>query len=185
PKLNEADNLLLLISDNIENRHQVGLNVGFPLEFTRFWNSRYTIGGYLRSDEVRFGDETITESNPFLSVDIAQNFQLPKDWSLEVSGRWNSRTWQGTISQPQQTFINFGIQKKFTNSTLGLSWTDIFDMGSFLGFINELPQQGVSYDWNYDIEGSIVRLSYSYSFGGKFKQVRQSGANDVLERVNN
>ncbi|MEM8523603.1 MAG: TonB-dependent receptor [Bacteroidota bacterium] len=185
PQLNQADNLLLLISDNIENRQQIGLNIGFPIEWTRFWNSRYTIGSYWRSDEVRFGEETITESNPFLSVDIAQNFQLPKDWSMELSGRWNSRTWQGTIAQPQQTFINFGIQKKFKNSMVGLSWTDIFDTGSFLGFINDLPQQGILYDWHYDIEGSIVRLSYSYNFGGQLRQARQSGAKDVLERVNN
>ncbi|MEM6316568.1 MAG: hypothetical protein AAF960_02805 [Bacteroidota bacterium] len=75
--------------------------------------------------------------------------------------------------------------KKLKNGTVGLSWTDIFDSGSFLGFVNELPQQGVVYDWNYDIEGSIVRLSYSYNFGGKVKRGRQSGADDVLERVNN
>ncbi|MEO0331344.1 MAG: outer membrane beta-barrel family protein, partial [Bacteroidota bacterium] len=185
PQLLQTDNLLLLISDNLENRHQIGLNIGFPVEFTSFWSSRYNVGSYWRSDEIRFSNETITESNPFLSIDIAQNFQLPKDWSLELSGRWNSRTWRGTIYQPQQTFVNVGIQKKLKSGTLGLSWTDIFDTGSFLGFINELPQQGVVYDWNYDIEGSIVRLSYSYNFGGKVRQARSSGADDVLERVNN
>lgn len=185
PQLIQEDNILLLISDNLENRHQIGLDIGFPIEFTSFWNSRYSVGSYWRSDEMRFGDATMIESNPFLSIDVAQSFQLPKDWSLELSGRWNSRTWQGTIYQPQQTFVNLGIQKKVKNSTVGLSWTDIFDSGSFLGFINELPQQGVVYDWNYDLEGGIVRVSYSYNFGGKVKQARKSGADDVLERVNN
>lgn len=185
PSLNQADNLLLLISDNIESRDQIGLNIGFPIAFTDFWTSRYNIGGYWRRDELRFGEEVIVEKNPFVSIDISQNFSLPKDWALEVSGRWNSTSWQGTIYQPQQTFLNFGVQKKFNNSIIGLSWTDVFNTGSFLGFINELPEQGVVYDWNYDIEGSIVRLSYSYNFGGKVKRARSSGADDVLERVNN
>ena len=186
PQLNQEDNLLLLISDNIENRQQVGLNMGFPVAFTKFWNSRYAIGSYWRRDKVRFDESTFIESNPFLSVDVSQSFQFLQDWSLELSGRWNSRTYQGTIYQPQQLFVNFGIQKKFKNGTLGLSWSDIFNSGSFLGFVNELPSQGVVYDWNYDIEGSIVKLSYSYNFGKQqMKKLRSSRASDVLKRVNN
>lgn len=184
PQLNQEDNLLLLISDNIESRHQVVFNMGFPIKMTNFWNTRYSIESYWRRDAVFFDETKIIESNPFLSIDVSQNFQFPKNWSIELSGRWNSRTYQGTIYQPQQTFINLGIQKKLKNGTLGLSWTDIFDTGSFLGFINELPEQGVVYDWNYDFEGRIVRLSYSYNFGGQVKQSRGSGASDVLERVN-
>lgn len=186
PRLNQADNLLLLISDNIEGRHQIGLDVGFPMTYTKFWNARYSIGGYWRRDELNFADVRIVESNPVLSIDISQNFQLPSSWSIELSGRWNSRTYQGAIYQPQQTFVNLGVQKKFKNSTLGLSWTDIFNSGSFLGFVNQLPEQGIVYDWNYDLEGSIIRLSYSYNFGGKqVKKARDSGASDVLRRVNN
>ncbi|MEN0007001.1 MAG: TonB-dependent receptor [Bacteroidota bacterium] len=185
PQLNQEDNLLLFVSDNIEGRQQIGLNVGFPITFTNFWNSRYSISSYWRRDEIQFGDQPIIEENPFLSIDIAQSFQLPQDWSLELSGRWNSRTYQGTIYQSEQTFVNFGVQKKFRNSTLGLSWSDIFDTGSFLEFVNELPEQGVVYNWNYDLEGSIVKLSYTYNFGGrKVKQSRNSGASEVLRRVN-
>ena len=186
PQLNQEDNLLLLISDNIENRQQVGLNMGFPVAFTKFWNSRYAIGSYWRRDKVRFDESTFIESNPIISVDVSQSFQFFQDWSLELSGRLNSRTYQGTIYQPQQLFVNFGIQKKFKNGTLGLSWSDIFNSGSFLGFVNELPSQGVVYDWNYDIEGSIVKLSYSYNFGKQqMKKLRSSRASDVLQRFNN
>ncbi len=185
PRLNQADNLLLLIANNIESRHQVSFNIGFPIKITKFWNSSYNIGSYWQRDEIQIEGITFIERNPFLSIDISQSFQFPKDWSIELSGRWNSRTYQGTLYQPPQTFINFGVQKKFKKGTIGLSWTDIFDSGSFLGFVNELPEQGIVYDWNYDLEGSIIRLSYSYSFGGKVKTARSSGASDVLERVNN
>lgn len=184
PQLNQADNLLLLISDNIENRNQIGLDFSFPIQFTSFWNSRYNVNSYWRSDQIRIQNDIITESNPFLSIDISQRFQLLDTWSIEVSGRWNSRTWQGTIYQPQQTFVHFGVQKKFKHSSLGLSWTDIFNTGSFLGFINELPAQNLSYDWTYDLEGSILKVSYTYNFGKGVKQTRNSGANEVLDRVN-
>ncbi|MEL6133951.1 MAG: outer membrane beta-barrel family protein [Bacteroidota bacterium] len=185
PFLNQDENLLLLVSDNIENRQQLGLNVGFPLTFTRFWSSRYNVGAYWRRDEIDLIPETRVESHPFFTIDISQDFQLHKSWSLSLSGTWNSLVYQGTIYQPQQTTLNFGLQKKFDRATLTLSCTDIFDTGTFLGFINELPEQGISYDWHYEFEGSIFRLAYSYRFGmQRTKKQRRSGASEILKRVN-
>ncbi|MEO1030742.1 MAG: outer membrane beta-barrel protein [Bacteroidota bacterium] len=185
PVLNQEENLLLLISDNIEDRKQLGLNLGFPIRFTNFWSSQYSFGGYWRRDKIDIQDTRVTESNPFFNIDVSQAFQLPKNWSLELSGSWDSKTYQGTIYYPERAALNFGIQKKFKNATLGLSWTDIFNSGSFWNPINNLPDRGIFYDWNYELEGSILRLSYTYNFGGRqVKESRSSGANDVLDRVN-
>ncbi|MEO1384879.1 MAG: outer membrane beta-barrel protein, partial [Bacteroidota bacterium] len=125
------------------------------------------------------------ESHPFFTLDVSQDFQLHKSWSLSLSGTWNSLVYQGTIYQPQQTTFNLGLQKTFDHATLTLSCTDIFNTGTFLGFVNVLPEQGIFYDWNYDFEGRIVRLSYSHNFGKqRNKKQRRSGASEVLKRVN-
>lgn len=185
PFLNQEENLLLLVSDNIDNRQQLGLNIGFPLTFTRCWSSRYSIGSYGRRDQIHLPTGRRIETHPFFTLDISQDFQLHKSWSLSLSGTWNSLVYQGTIYQPQQTTLNLGLQKTFDHATLTLSCTDIFNTGTFLGFVNELPEQGILYDWNYDFEGSIVRLSYSYNFGKeRGKKQRRSGASEVLKRVN-
>ncbi|MEM1216338.1 MAG: outer membrane beta-barrel protein [Bacteroidota bacterium] len=184
PQLNQAENLLLLLSDNIDQRQQLGLNVSFPFRFSDVWSSNYQIGSYWRRDEMTFGEVKNVISNPFLSIDVAQNFELPKQWYVALSGRWNSTTYRGTISQPAQSFVHLGVQKKLSNSTVGLSWTDIFNTGSFLGFNNNLAELGIAYEWLYDLEGSILKLSYSYQFGGrKVKQQRGSGATEVLQRT--
>ncbi|MFK7936071.1 MAG: outer membrane beta-barrel protein [Saprospiraceae bacterium] len=177
--------LLLLVTDNVDHRQQVGLNVGFPIKFTKFWGSNYNFGNFWRSDQTIFAEANIIESHPFFTVDVNQNFQLPKDWSLELSGKWASKSYHGNMYVRAQTTLNFGVQKKFKNGTLGLSWTDIFNSGSFFGLVSDLAEQQVFFDWNYDFEGSIVRLSYTHKFGGKqVKQSRNSGATDVLQRVN-
>lgn len=184
PVLDQADNLLLLISDNIDQRRQLGLTIGFPVTMTRFWSANYNFGGHLRRDELRYTDQQIVVAEPFFTIQTTQEFQLGPSWAVELSGSWNSRVYQGTIFQPRQASLHLGIQKQFDRATLGLSWTDLFDTGTFLGFVNDLPGQAIAYNWDYDFEGSIIRLSYSYRFGGKdLTKARSSGASEVLQRV--
>ncbi|MEM6724898.1 MAG: outer membrane beta-barrel family protein, partial [Bacteroidota bacterium] len=185
PFESETERLLLIAANNFMDRQQVGLNLGFPITFNRIWSSRYSFGSYWRSDRIAYPNETLVEAHPFFNVDIAQTVQLPKDWSAEWSGKWNSRVYRAILAQQGLFQMNLGIQKKMKASTFGLSWTDILNSGSFFGLQADLPSQGILYDWNYDLEGSIIRLSYTYQIGAKpNKKGRSSGATDVLNRVN-
>ncbi len=185
PVLNQDENLLLLISDNLKSRKQLSLNVVLPIKVSKFWDSNYSLGCYWRRDEIEFSDAVLVESHPFFTFNGAQTFKLKNNWAVELSGRWFSKAYQSTIYFPQQFSFNLGVQKKLKNATIGLSWTDIYNTGSFWNPVNSLPSRGIEYNWNYDLEGSIFRIAYSYKFGGKeAKKLRNSGAADVINRAN-
>ncbi|MEO1435850.1 MAG: outer membrane beta-barrel protein [Bacteroidota bacterium] len=182
---NDSENLLFIAANNFRNRRQVGLNLGFPITFNRIWSSRYSFGSYWRKDEIEYPEEILIKAHPFFNVDLTQTVQLNKNWSFELSGKWNSRVYRAILAQRGQLQLNLGVQKKWKASSIGLSWTDMLNSGSFFGFQADLPSQGIEYDWNYDLEGSIVRLSYTYNIGAKpNKKGRNSGATEVINRVN-
>jgi len=185
PIIDQERNLLLLISDNIENREQWGLNLNFPLDFSSFWTSTYSFGAYHRSDDINLRELQITESNFYHTLNTSQRFQWGKEWGAELNAFWDSDFFRGTIRQPARASVSVGLSKTFeSGGKLSASWTDIFDTGTFLGMENDLRDQGIFYDWNYEFEGSIFRLAYSLPLGGKqSKSSRESNATDVLKRT--
>ena len=185
PLVDQERSLLLLRADNINSRSQWGLNLSFPIDFTTFWTSTYNFGAYHRIDEVRLQEVMLSESNTFYNVNISQRLQLRKGWSFEVNGAWNSEFYVGTIRQPARTTFNLGLEKEFgNNARLGFSWTDMFDNGSYLGLRNNLENQGLFYDWEYEFEGNIFRLSFSVPLNGKqSKSSRNSNATEILRRA--
>src|SRR5690606_19522454 len=113
--------------------------------------------------------------------------KLPKDFSLELSGFYNSPTLAGIRKVKAFGAVNFGVRKEFRNNggKLNLSFSDIFRNNKWLWETN-LPEQHL-YDLfigDFDLKG--VKLTYSRNFGSqkvKGARKRETGSAEEQKRL--
>ncbi len=187
PDINYDRNLLILSPRNILQRQLISANLSFPLTFTKFWSSRYNLTGFWRKEKPQIDGEVISISALNGLANFTQTFSFAKTWEAELTGRWNSRINNGLTFWETRLSFGMGLQKQFKNgSKLAFSWYDMFNNGSFFGL--QADQNGLFYDWQYELEGNIFRLSYSIPLGNqklKTKSRRKAGSEDIQQRATN
>ncbi|MEL6637605.1 MAG: outer membrane beta-barrel family protein, partial [Bacteroidota bacterium] len=187
PDIDRERKLLILSPRNINRRQTLGANLSFPLTFTKFWSSRYNFNGFWQRDQPLLDGQVIEVSAFNGTANLTQTFRFADSWEAEFTSRWNSRINNGLTYWRARVSFGMGLQKQFKNGAkLALSWYDLFDTGSFFGLTADQPD--FFYDWNYDLEGNIVRLSFSTPFGNqklKTRAPRRAGSEEVQRRANN
>jgi len=120
------------------------------------------------------------------NASATHTFTLPRDFTIEVSGRYFSKNYDGLLEIDPYGIVGAGIKKSFKNSQLSISFNDIFDTFRpyrFQGII--LQGQGVT-NFDMDLNARAVNVTFSKTFGNdKLKKVNvKSGSEDERKRVN-
>ena len=138
--------------------------------------------------QASFADETklskVEQAN--FNVRVIQNFQLPKNYSAELSGSYQSTSIFGRYKVKPYGYLDAGLQKKFANNNekLRLAFSNIFSS-------NKLTWQTDTGPDNFSktvlqFNKVTVNLTYSRSFGRnsvKAARERTTGAAAESERV--
>jgi hypothetical protein len=117
---------------------------------------------------------------------LVNTVKLPRNFTLEISGYYNSKSVMGISEFLPRGSFNAGIQKKFNaNSILRLAMDDIF-YTSVWRVKTDLSQLNFKSQINYDWHQQFVRLSYTYNFGNKkLRSVNvQTSSEEERKRVN-
>lgn len=98
------------------------------------------------------------------SANTTQSFTLPKDFSVELSGRYNSKQLWGNFTVYDQYSIDFGVQKNLFNKkgTLKVALNDIFNTNKGGGFAK---YGTVDIDVHNRWDSRTLNVSFSYRFG--------------------
>lgn len=171
-----------------EENRVVAFTADLPWKINSWWSSRYNLLlNYL--DQIPIIDsEPVTERNTSFILTTVQSFDLGKEFNLEISGELNSAQYEGLIRTEPRPTLDVGIRKRFqSGASLALNVTDVFDTSSEWNFVGDNPQDDIFYDWLFDNEGPIVRLSFSMPFGSNIKRdkrERESGSEEEQRRLN-
>ena len=116
---------------------------------------------------------------------MTNQFTLPKKFSLELSGWYQSEFIEGQLAGKPMGAVSFGIQKKMLNdkATLKLNVNDIFWTQKFRGnfIFNDIDVQIVN-RW----ESRTARVTFTYRFGNNkvtSARQRQTGLEDEKGRI--
>ena len=120
------------------------------------------------------------------NANTTHTFTLPKNFTIELSGNYFSRQLNGLWETFPYGQIDLGIKKIFSNSSLTLSFVDVFDTYRPLKFNGTiLNGQGES---NFDLDLNIrsINITFTKTFGNnKLKAVNvKSGSEEERKRVN-
>lgn len=123
----------------------------------------------------------------FFFVRPMVKFKLPRDWTLQLDGGYQSRVTNAQFVSARRGKVNLAVAKKLSASTgINLTVNDLFYTFAGGGDINNLANTRASYR-NLNDSRTVV-LSLSYRFGKTIADLRKhnaNGAESEQDRVRN
>lgn len=110
-----------------------------------------------------FNNIDVDSSMMYYSVQLRNQFSLPKGWTIELGGFWSSRDFTGQFVTDPFWELSTTVQKRFRKSSVTLGMRDIFYTRVSKGIILYIP--GVDATFNNKRDSRVVTLSYNYRFG--------------------
>ncbi len=188
---NAQSNVAVIAPVNMEYQRNIDVQTNIPIRISHWWNINFngTLG--IRKFRVLHTDERITHDYLHYNFNGNQTMLLPANFTLEVSGWYTSRHFNGSTRNEGFGVLNAGLKKEFKNgSSLQFAVTDIFESLDINFKIGTLTREafGDVFNGTYSPESGfsrIFRISYTYPFGNKkVKEAKgKSGADNEKSRM--
>ncbi|MEM6699343.1 MAG: outer membrane beta-barrel family protein, partial [Bacteroidota bacterium] len=183
-RFDAATGRLFLASENLKDAKTLSFTIGFPIQITDWWNMR-TNAIYYRQENNAYLDNQLTQiQQNYFQFNINQSFQLPLNFSAELSGFYIGSRLQGALRFGEMYGLNLGIQKKLgeKGSVLRFNVRDVLNSILLTGN-SDIPSQKFAFNNNFDFSQRTFSLSYSTNFGNdKLKAARKRPTGAVEEQ---
>lgn len=172
---------------NVAKSDIVNMNVSFPVQITKWWNSFTYLSGYYNKFQTIVDDRSVSVASFGFMGRTQQTFTLPKDISAEVSVFYLSPQIadEGLFRMKSMCAVDLGVSKQILHKkgSIKFNVNDVFNIQRFRGsFENGGRYTGVRAKW----ESQQFRLSFNYRFGNtsvKAARNRKTGLEDEQSRV--
>ena len=184
--LKENSSRVYVMPTNMASYNSYGLRMGVGnLPILSFWQSSVNVG--ITRNNYRWNEDGVTNKNGQTTILFNMNnrINLPKDWSAELSGFYNSKMVLGQMFVFPMWRVSAGIQKKFWkgNATLGIYSNDIFNSyrikvsGLFNGSWANVNEQN---------DRCIIGVSFIFRFkkGSESKEFKKKRESFDTKRIN-
>lgn len=173
---------------NIAAQDNFTLSLSIPLPIAKWWEGYLSVTGILSSFDANFR-EGYSYSESFKSMNLysEQNFILPKGWSFQVSGWFNSPSiWQATFRSKAMGAMDIGVKKQILDGdgTISLTMGDVLGTAGWSSVNDFTP--GLYMTGSGTWESQTLRLNFDYKFGNKNvkgSRQRKTGTEDVDSRI--
>ncbi len=187
PLILEKENMTILRGENMKTNHFAMLSLSYSTEVGK-WSSRYNFSSFVRRLQPIHNGKVQNRTDMYFTFNMTQSLKLPRNFNIELTNQTRSKRVYGFGENPFMTLFSVGVQRSFAEKhRFSLNWYDIFDSGSFWKLMYDQPELNMVYVFDYDNEGSIVRLSYTYNFGNrgvKKSNSRKTASEEERQRVN-
>lgn len=184
----EGTNQQLIAAENLKNRKTLAFTLALPIQIAEWWRMQNNLIGTWQGVNVYFDGSLVNIQNKNLQMVWINSFTLPKDFSAELMGFYQTKALFGSGIFLPVYGINVGIQKKFPGNGGTLRFGVDDALNSFLWRIqNNLPEHNLVSDIEVDFSQRTFKLSYSRNFGNnqlKGKRERATGSEEERRRVN-
>lgn len=183
-----ANGVSFLRQGNIARQNNYSLNISCPIPIAKWWQGFISVTGVISAFETNFR-EGFAYSESFKSFNLysEQSFRLPKGWTMQVSGWYNSPTiWQALFRTKAMGSLDFGVRKQVFHDqgTISLNIGDLLGTAGWRSVNDFTP--GLYMTGNGNWESQNVKLRFNYRFGNKNvkgSRQRKTGTEDVNARI--
>ncbi len=187
PTVDSVTNIETLAAANQKSTSGWAAALSVPVTVNKWWTMQYNLTGNSQVLSGNIAGSPITLKQDYLQITTQQSFSLPKDYSVEISGFYTTKTTFGIFTVPAFGELDLGIQKKFSNlhSNLRLNAGNILNSEKFAPSIN-YPQQNLIVSGKLIFTYPSISLTYTHNFGNskvKGTRNRSTGAEEEKGRV--
>ena len=184
PSVN-ADNKQVSTAKNLDYQNNYSIVLSFPVQVTNWWEMQLNSMVGLYSNLASYMNNPISSSIVNFSFNGSQKFKLSKSITAELSGFYISRQLFGILEWPAYGTLDVGFEKKFSNSSLRASYTDIFGTNKWK-WGGTTSGEKLTTTTYVDFETTIPTLTYTVNFGNnmlKKKRLHKTGSNEEQDRL--
>lgn len=182
-------NLVYISPQNLAWQNNLTLEALLPFKLNNWWSMHYGLVGGWRQYRVEYTPQPAEKSYFGYSVNFSQSFQLPAQFSAELSGWYNGISYNGTVKGGAVGALNAGIKKELKNNKgiIQLAVTDLLRTIHYNSDIGSVGKDAFSTKAHvkYNPESAkfpIIKLSYTRSFGSTTNSRRRQENNSADER---
>ncbi|HEY2728127.1 MAG TPA: outer membrane beta-barrel protein, partial [Parafilimonas sp.] len=169
---------------NLARQRSLTLSVNASVPITKWWKSNIYMQGAYNSFKGFINTGVISVGGPSFNANMQNQFTLPKGWSMELSGYFNSKAVYGTIVGLSQGSADFAVAKNIMKNkgTIKVNFNDFLGLQQWSGYSR---YQNVDVTIHNHWESRVVNLSFTYRFnkGQNTEQRRSGGADEEQSRV--
>ena len=186
-RIDPETNRQLNFTENMTYRDSYNVTLSVPIDLTDNWTMRYNLTASRQITETDHLEEPLRLENNNINLNASTSLKLPRDFSFEVSGFYQSRVIFGVAELQPFGSLNVGVEKKFKEDrgTLRFNVNDVLNTQNFK-VESYLPDEDVTINRLFDIEGPVFNLTYSRNFGNSQLRSARSrrGSEDEQRRLN-
>lgn len=184
PMLVPEKNQTYVTSENLDNQNYVSLTISAPIPVKKWWNIQTNVTAAYNHYQTFYRNAPFDMKIFTYNAFVNNTFTLPKNWTAELSGWYNSPAIYGLLSSKSQGAISLGLQKSLMDkkATIRLSVQDPFWTNKFRGTTKfEDIDLRVKSTW----PSRQARITFTYRFGNQNVKTRQrnTGSDDIKSRV--
>ncbi len=183
PEYNPATNELIFLGRNLPYRNFANLLISSPLTINTWWRMNNNIGFYYNKELTPYFDRTYEIGVFNYTLNGSQIFML-KDWLLDVSYTYESKSGNGLYVFKPVYGIDLGVQKAWFKSKLNTKLTlyDAFDSIKRRLIFRE--KSIINNDMYHYFGAQRLVLSLTYNFGSSTFKIKESKKSEEENRAN-
>lgn len=172
---------------NLTNSRILSANTFLPFKIASWWE--ITNNAFINNSETNLNLEgnNIQTRNINFGFNSSSTFNLPKEFTLELTGNYNSPSKWGIVRWNANGDIHIGIQKDLGSSwgKLRMNVSNLLQSGNWHG-TSHLPDNNMLVDFSFRFSERIFMLTWSNTFGSdkvKAARNRQTGSSEERQRL--
>ncbi len=173
--------------ENLNNHNNASITAVLPVEIAKWWKTNTNLTGFYGQYKSPYQGGEINQSKFTFQGNTTFTFTLPKDFAIELGGRYISKNVYGMAYMNARGSIDIGAQKQLFNkkATLKLSVSDIFKLQEN-SYTSQYENVNLIGKQHYD--SRRVSLTFTWRFGQndiKAARQRRTGLEEETSRVGN
>lgn len=187
PTVDPANNKQTLSAENQKGKDVVAMSLSIPVTITKWWSMQNNISGYYQKLNAFYKGTSLNIEQRSFDINATQSFKLPKNYSVELTGFYQSGGLFGIYKRGAMTSVILGVQKKFgpKGGTMQLNVSD-FTGPPHLKFSVDAPEHNLVSNGNIRFSVTTLKLTYTRKFGlqtVKGSRSRKTGSEEERQRV--
>jgi hypothetical protein len=187
PDVDSSSNIMVTAAKNLDYTKLFYLSLSAPVKVTRWWNSQLNLSANWNKLRAFIKEEGVEFSQFYFGINGAETFTLPKQFSIELSGFYQSKfLFGGSLVQPLGQ-LNGAIQKKFKEGNQTLT----FGVDNMLNTMKinanfSAPDQNIQTKVYLQFSYPLYKITWTQNFGNKAlkdKRRRSTASEEESRRV--
>jgi len=187
PVVDQNSNEQTYSTQNLGYFRSYGITTSLPVYFAPWWELRANVSGTYQEFRTAHMSENQRQDIYGYTANITNTIDMPREFLLELSGFYQSKSSDGIMQFKPLGAVNAGIQKKIASGqgTLRLSADDLFSTNLWK-YSTRIPGVNLDTSGIYDFNTRNIKLSFTWNFGNSsLKSVNVStGSEEEQSRVN-